>query len=45
MMSNGQIFYQQVMSECSASEGPMYFTVDFIVKHPAIQVRGHMIVM
>ena len=48
MMSTGQIYFQPIIPECNASEGPVYFTIDFVVEHANIKVSRcdhHAIIM
>ena len=48
MMSTGQIYFQPIIPECNASEGPVYFTIDFVVEHANIKVsrcNHHVIIM
>ncbi len=38
MMSTGHIYFQQVVPECGASDGPIYLTVELPVQHHNIKV-------
>ena len=38
MMSNGTMYCQPVIPACSATDGPVYFTIDVQVKHPEMTV-------
>ena len=38
MMSNGTMYCQPVIPACSATEGPVYFTIDVQVKHTEMAV-------
>ena len=38
MMSNGTMYCQPVIPACSATEGPVYFTIDIQVKHDEMAV-------
>ena len=38
MMSNGTMYCQPVIPACSATDGPVYFTIDIQVKHPEMAV-------
>ena len=38
MMSNGTMYCQPVIPACSATEGPVYFTIDIQVKHSEMTV-------
>jgi E3 ubiquitin-protein ligase UBR4 len=37
MMSTGHIFCQPIIPECNASDGPIYFTVEFSLSHSSIE--------
>ncbi len=37
MTSTGHIFSQRIIPACNAVEGPVYFTIDWQIKHPDIE--------